>query len=108
MKHGTSFAELVTASGRVAQTRSRLTKIREIADCLRAVSPEAIPIAIAYLSGETRQGKLGVSYGSLQASRAGAAALQPSLSLDDVDAAFSQIAQIKGKGASAQRTAALT
>jgi DNA ligase-1 len=52
----TLLAEVVSASQRVAQTSSRLGKIRELADCLRLVAPEDIPVAIAFLSGETRQG----------------------------------------------------
>src|SRR2546429_9759209 len=99
----TLLADLVSASRRVSETSSRLEKIREIAACLRNVTPDEIPIAIAYLSGETCQGKLGVSYGSLQSAHAGDAAQQPSLNLQDVDAAFAEIAQIKGKGAGTRR-----
>ena len=103
----TLLADLVTASRRVSETSSRLEKIREIASCLRGVAPDEIPIAIAYLSGETCQGKLGVAYGSLQAARAGDGASEPSLSVQEVDRAFAEIAQIKGKGASGRRTEAL-
>ena len=66
------------------------------------MTPDEIPIAIAFLSGETCQGKLGVSYATLQGAQA-AHASQPSLTLQEVDAAFAEIAQIKGKGASARR-----
>jgi DNA ligase-1 len=98
---------VVAASQRVSETSSRLEKIREIAAALRRVSPDEIPIAIAYLSGETCQGKLGVSFGALQAARSGDAASQPSLTLHDVDRVFTEIAQIKGKGASGRRTESL-
>ncbi|MGZ5224824.1 MAG: hypothetical protein ACXWCS_11690 [Burkholderiales bacterium] len=46
----------------MSETSRRLEKIKEIAVCLRGVTPDEIPIAIAYLSGETCQGKLGISY----------------------------------------------
>src|SRR4051812_13457412 len=98
---------VVETSQRVSETPRRLEKIQEIAACLRSVTPEEIPIAIAYLSGETCQGKLGVGFGSLQGARSGNAATQPSLSLHEVDRAFADIAQIKGKGSNAQRTEAL-
>src|SRR5687768_10560408 len=96
------LADLSTASRRVSETSSRLEKIRELAQALRATDPDEIPIAIAYLSGETCQGKLGVAYASLQEARA-APAMQPALELREVDAAFGDLAQVKGKGAAGRR-----
>ena len=52
-------------SRRVSGTASRLAKIRELAGCLRRLAPDEIPIAIAFLTGETRQGKLGLAYAEL-------------------------------------------
>ena len=52
----TLLAEVVRTSTQVAGTASRLAKTRLIADCLRALGEDEIEIAIAYLSGETRQG----------------------------------------------------
>ena len=100
----TRLAEVAAASRRVAQTASRLGKIRELADCLRRVAPEEIAIAIAFLSGETRQGKLGVAYASLQSARERPPQLEPTLTLQEVDAAFSVLAAVSGKGAGAART----
>src|SRR5262245_49235857 len=95
------LAEVAEVSRRVADTSSRLSKIRELAGCLRGLAPDEVPIAIAYLTGETRQGKLGVAYATLRGAAAGSLPAQPSLSLADVDAAFSGIAAAGGKGASA-------
>jgi len=71
----------------VASTTSRLQKVRELAGCLRGVDPPEVPIAIAYLSGETCQGKIGVSYASLQKAREAPADI-PTLTLSDLDHAF--------------------
>src|SRR5215207_105794 len=101
----TLLAHITAASGRVASTASRLEKIRELADCLRAVDPHEVPMAIAYLSGETCQGKIGVNYASLQKARE-APGGAPTLTLSDVDRALAAIADIKGKGASDSRTEA--
>jgi len=79
------LAHLTAASIRVSETSSRLEKTRELAQALRAVEPDEIPIAIAWLSGETCQGKIGASYASLQDVGASAAAAGPSLELPDVD-----------------------
>src|SRR5688572_17117019 len=100
------LADLSAASRRVSETSSRLEKIRELAQRLRAVDAHEIPIAIAYLSGETCQGKLGASYASLQDARSAPAAA-PSLQLREVDAAFAEVARVKGKGAAGHRAALL-
>ena len=98
----TPLIEIVAASRRVAETASRLGKIRELAACLRQVDPDEVPIAIAYLSGETCQGKVGASYASLQAAKAVPAAA-PTLQLAEIDRAFAELVRIKGKGANARR-----
>jgi DNA ligase 1 len=98
----TLLARIAETSRKVAETPSRLGKTRELASCLRSVQPDEIAIAIAYLSGETCQGKLGLSYASMRAAQA-APAPAPSLELREVDAAFAEIAHIKGKGANERR-----
>jgi len=101
----TSFSELVRVSDQVAATPSRLAKVRALADFLRPLTREEIEIALPYLSGDIRQGKLAVGYGALQAARARGASA-PSLALHDVDAAFA-LKQVKGKGAAERRAALL-
>jgi len=103
----TLLADIAAVSQRVARTSSRLEKTREIADRLRRVAPEEIPIAIAFLSGETLQGKLGVAYGTLQSVRHQPSAANPSLTLAEVDAAFTGLAAVAGKGSAAAREARL-
>ncbi len=101
----TLLADVTAVSQRVGATPSRLAKVRELADCLRLLEPDEIPIAIAFLSGETRQGKLGVSYATLQtADSSTPSAAHPVLTLHEVDAAFEELAGTRGKGASAKRS----
>jgi len=102
----TSLAALVDASERAAQTSSRLAKRDAIAECLRGAEVDEVEIAVAYLSGETRQGRIGVGYATL-AAQMGSPAAQPSLTLREVDAAFDGIAATAGKGSAAQRSARL-
>ncbi|MGQ0524013.1 MAG: ATP-dependent DNA ligase [Betaproteobacteria bacterium] len=99
----TLLADIAAVSQRVAQTSSRIAKIRELAECLRRVPPEEIPIAIAFLSGETLQGRLGVAYATLQSVRQQAPLPNASLTLADVDAAFTALAAVSGKGSAAAR-----
>ena len=87
----TLLAALVDASNTAAQTTSRRAKRDAIAACLRAASPDEVEIAVAYLSGEIRQGRIGIGYATL-ASQRGTPAAEPVLSLLDVDAALGQLA----------------
>lgn len=99
----TLLADLAGVSRRVSGTASRLAKIRELAGCLRGLTPDEIPIAIAFLTGETRQGKLGLAHAELHYGARGTLAPQPSLTLKEVDAAFAELAATSGKGARAMR-----
>jgi DNA ligase-1 len=100
----TLLAELVATSDRVAATSSRLAKVAELAALLRRLAPEEIDIAVAYLSGETRQGKLGLGYATLKQARSTASAGTPSLDLHAVDDALDALARTKGQGSAAERS----
>jgi DNA ligase-1 len=102
----TVFADLVGASARVAATPSRLAKVAELAAFLRGLAPAEVEVALPYLSGDTRQGKLAVGFATLQSARTAPAA-RPELAIADVDDAFQQLRQLKGKGASGKRAALL-
>ena len=102
----TLLADVVRASARVAETPSRLAKIRELADCLQRLEPDEIDVAIPFLSGEIRQGKLSVGYAALQSARP-AAQISATLTLREVDAFFQQLKSTKGKGSGARRESAL-
>ena len=60
------LADTAAVSRRVAETSSRLEKIRELAEHLRGLDPGEVPIAIGFLTGEPRQGRPGVSYAALR------------------------------------------
>jgi len=100
------FAEVVRASDRVAATASRLAKIAELAAFLRGLEPAEVEIALPYLSGDTRQGKLSVGFATLQSTRT-TPAPDPRLTIMEVDAAFQALKTLKGKGSSGKRAALL-
>ena len=104
----TSLAALVDTSDRVARTRSRNAKIAEIAALLRTLAPQEIEAAVAYLSGETRQGRSGIGYAFLRDAQSTPAAAGPSLSIGDVDVALERIAATTGNGSKAARTQILS
>jgi DNA ligase-1 len=97
------LAELLAASERVAATRSRLAKIDALAECLRRLDASEIALGVAYLSGDTRQGRIGIGYATLKDALAAAPASAPRLTLAQVDEALARLAQIKGAGSTAER-----
>jgi DNA ligase 1 len=84
----------------------RLAKRDAIAEALRGAGADDADIAVAYLSGETRQGRMGLGYSTL-ASLRGSHAEAPTLTLSDVDEALARLAGTKGKGSAAERNALL-
>jgi DNA ligase-1 len=98
----TLFAEVVTASSAVAGTSSRSGKVAILADLLRGLEPTEVPIAVAFLSGVPRQGRVGVGYSTIYAIRPRPAA-EASLSVSYVDHAIAQIKAATGPGSAARR-----
>jgi DNA ligase-1 len=102
----TLLAEVVRTSSQVAASAGRLAKIRLIADRLRALAPEELEIALPYLSGDLRQGKLALGYTTLQRA-IDRPATASTLTLHDVDAAFACLKETRGKGSAANRSGVL-
>src|SRR5947199_8715770 len=97
------LAELLAASERVAGTRSRLAKIDALAQCLRRLDASEIALGVAYLSGDTRQGRFGIGYAALKNALAATPAGAPGLTLAQVDQALARLDQTKGEGSAAGR-----
>ncbi len=97
------LSEIAEVSRTVAGTSARLAKIEALAGALRAAGPLEVPIAVAYLSGELPQRQIGVGWAALRDGFTPAEA--PALTLSDVDAGFSAIGAVSGKGSTAARKA---
>jgi DNA ligase 1 len=95
--------DVATTSGGVGGSASRLAKIARIADLLgRAKSdPKLVAIIVSWLSGELPQRQIGVGWAALRSLPSAAA--QPSLTVIGVDATFSTIGAVSGKGSQARR-----
>jgi DNA ligase-1 len=103
------LAELVATSRRVAATRARSEKVTALADLLRRLAPDEIEVAVAYLSGQLRQGRIGIGAAAVRSATAGlAAAAAPALTLGEVDAAFAGIAAAAGPGSTGERARLLS
>ena len=97
------LAEVVAASAAVASTAARLAKIGHLSALLQRVPPDELAIVIPYLSGDTRQGRIGIGGALLSSLRDVPPASDASLELADVDAAFERIAATAGAGSATAR-----
>jgi ATP-dependent DNA ligase I len=98
----TLLADVVAASEEVAATSSRSAKIAALASLLGRLDPHEIPIAVGFLSGAPRQGRVGIGYRlayGVERPEAG----EPTLTLDDVDRAVSAIEGAIGAGSATAR-----
>ena len=95
--------ELVAASAAVAEASSRLVKVDRLATLLRHVTSREVDVAIAFLSGEPRQGRIGIGPSAIREARPAAAADTPALRLLEVDEVFDRIAVTTGRGSSVDR-----
>jgi DNA ligase 1 len=97
------LVDVASTSLNVGRTSSRLTKVAHIAELLRraAPDPKLVAIIVSWLSGELLQRQIGVGWASLRSRPP--AATDPALTVADVDAAFSEIGALSGKGSQARR-----
>ena len=95
--------EVMSTSTRVAATTKRLEKLALLVELLRRLSPDEVPIAVSYLAGEMRQGRVGVGWAMLRDARPDHAAAEPALTLLDVDTTLDQLASVKGAGSNKER-----
>ncbi|HEX4235799.1 MAG TPA: ATP-dependent DNA ligase [Caldimonas sp.] len=98
----TLLAAVVDASARVAKTSGRIAKRDAIAECLRGAGADEVEVVVAYLSGETPQGRIGIGYRTLATLR-GASTGDATLAVGDVDAALTHVAATTGKGSAEAR-----
>jgi ATP-dependent DNA ligase I len=95
------LAEIAQTSQQVAATSARRAKIELLGRCLRAAGPDEAATTVFYLSGELPQRQIGVGYASLR--DLPPPATTDTLTVADVDAAFTEIGAVTGKGSVARR-----
>lgn len=98
---------VAAASADVGASSSRLAKVARIADLLNdaaaADDPALVAIIVAWLSGELPQRQIGVGWAALRSLPPHADA--PTLTVRGVDAAFTEIGAVAGKGSQSRRAA---
>ncbi len=96
------LADVVQASESVASTRARLVKVGVLATLLQRLAPEEVEPSVAFLTGQPRQGKIGVGWATLRAV-AVPPAPQPSLEVLELDAAITALQSLSGPGSATAR-----
>ncbi|MDQ1435948.1 MAG: ligase 1, partial [Actinomycetota bacterium] len=115
---------VVETSQAVGATRSRKAKIEALAAVLRACAPDEIATVVNLLTGEPRQGRIGVGWATLSAVRRAAEASAPpnaddsdppemqpdepsvaerNVTVDELDVALDRIAATTGSGSAGAR-----
>ncbi|WP_371814083.1 ATP-dependent DNA ligase [Phycicoccus sp. HDW14] len=100
-----ALADLVAVSAEVAATRSRTAKTAALAGLLARADADEVGTVVAFLSGVLPQRRLGIGYRSLTSLPD--PAVEPSLTVAEVDAAFDRLAGSAGAGSTASRRAEL-
>jgi len=97
--------DVAAASAQVGATSARLAKIARIADLLHQAGdendPKLVAVVVSWLSGELPQRQIGVGWAALRSLPDPAD--EPSLTVLQVDATFSEIGGVAGKGSQARR-----
>jgi DNA ligase-1 len=99
--------DVVEASREVASTRGRRAKVERLAALLARLAPEEVPIAVGFLIGAPRQGRLGIGPAAVRTAMPATAADDPSLELVEVDRALARVADASGAGSTGARVTIL-
>jgi DNA ligase-1 len=98
----TLLAAVVDASAEVSDTSSRSAKVAILAELLRQLEPREIAPAVGFLTGVPRQGRVGIGYRTIYGIE-GPPADAPSLTIDELDRAITELQGTIGSGSAAQR-----
>jgi DNA ligase-1 len=100
------FDELAAASQALAATTKRNEKVAALAEVLRRLDTSEIIPAIAYLTGTTPSGRIGVGWATLGDVKV-SPAIEPTLGILEVAAAIDGLDVMSGAGVGAERREAL-
>ena len=98
----TLFADVVAASQDVTATSSRARKITILAELLRRLDESEVPLAVGFLAGAPRQGRVGVGYSTIYGIER-APGDEATLTIEELDRAIGAIQETTGSGSAARR-----
>lgn len=107
----TPFARVVATSEAVAATSKRTEKRAALATLLAELDPSEVEATVGFLTGEARQGRIGVGWATVADVPATEADEMPDASgpgIGDVDALLADLAATSGPGSQERRRSLLT
>jgi DNA ligase-1 len=96
------LADVVNSSELVAGTSSRSAKVAILAELLQKLDPSELPIAVGFLTGVPRQGRIGIGYSTIYGIEH-VPSRGASLTLQELDSAIAEIQETTGSGSAARR-----
>lgn len=100
------LADLVAATSDVGATRARKEKIARLADLLRTATVAEIAVVVGLISGDPRQGRIGVGWATVRDVPAGTSNASDR-TVADLDALLDAIAGTHGEGSQGARAGLL-
>jgi DNA ligase-1 len=98
----TLLADVVGASRDVTETSARSAKVAILADLLGRLDAGEVAVAVGFLAGAPRQGRIGVGYSTIYRIEV-APAGDASLTVADLDRAIDEVGETTGSGSAARR-----
>jgi DNA ligase-1 len=98
----TLLADVVAASQEVAATSSRSKKVAILAELLGRLDSNEVALAVGFLAGVPRQGRVGVGYATIYGVDPPPAAA-PSLTIGELDHTITEVRDMTGSGSAARR-----
>jgi DNA ligase 1 len=93
---------VVDTSGKVTDVPGRKEKVSLLAALLQGAEPAEVEVVVRWLSGELRQGRVGVGYAQVRDLEVPAAP-DPTLEVLEVDRALDELKEIAGAGSQGRR-----
>jgi DNA ligase 1 len=103
----TLLADVVSASWEVTGTSSRSKKVAILAALLARLEPGEVGIAVGFLAGAPRQGRVGIGYSTIYGIECPPAP-EPSLTIEELDRAIDEVQRTTGSGSAGERKRILT
>jgi DNA ligase 1 len=98
----TLLADVVAASRDLTDTSSRSEKVAILAELLRRLDASEVALAVGFLAGVPRQGRVGIGYATIYGIER-APARQASLTIDELDRAIAEVQGMTGSGSATRR-----
>lgn len=102
------LSELVAAVAQIRAATKKTEKVGLLADVLRRTAQEESELAALYLTGSFPQGKIGIGWSAIQRAMAEGPPSGEPVTLRDVDATLTLLAQEQGAGSTERKVAELS